>query len=372
MDSEKSQKKEIKKDTKKEAKEELSEEDKALKEGLELCVMRLTDAELGIRLNAVNQIKKEIKSSTSTITSVPKPFKFLKDHFKKIKEVYEMLPINDQSKLEISDVIAILCTSLDPEECLKYTLQGTKKELETWGLEYFRTLTSNIGKLYSEQLKTKSNPDLSEVKFIIDIIVPYFMHHNAEAEAVDFMLEIENIEYLMNFTTLHNYEKVCSYLCACSYYSSDAEEFTKSLSLCYKIYMQHKIFPNALRIALKLNNSDLIHEVCRACIDKSTLKQMAYMMARHQIPYNFDDEELNQILANSFLSKHYLSVGKDLDVLGPKNPEDIFKIHLEEKKGTLNQEFDSLKTNLAWTYVNGFVNAGFCQDNVISKDITLS
>ena len=41
------------------------------------------------RVNAVNEIKSEIEGATSSMTSVPKPLKFLSPHFDKMKEIYE-------------------------------------------------------------------------------------------------------------------------------------------------------------------------------------------------------------------------------------------------------------------------------------------
>lgn len=49
----------------------------------------------------------------------------------------------------------------------------------------------------------------------------------------------------------------------------------------------------------------------------------------------------------------------------PKHPDSIFKTHLEERK--LESQLDSAKENLAKTYVNAFVNAGLCNDLLISS-----
>ena len=50
----------------------------------------------------------------------------------------------------------------------------------------------------------------------------------------------------------------------------------------------------------------------------------------------------------------------------PKHPDAIFKTHLEERK-VGEAHLDSAKQNLAKTYVNAFVNAGLCNDLLISK-----
>ena len=60
-----------------------------LKEKLELLVERLTDREKIQRVNALDQLKIEISGATKTMTSVPKPLKFLSPQFDAIKAAYE-------------------------------------------------------------------------------------------------------------------------------------------------------------------------------------------------------------------------------------------------------------------------------------------
>lgn len=61
--------------------DELSPEDKALLEGLELAVARTRDENPAIISNALEHLRKEIRSSTTSMTSVPKPLKFLRPHY---------------------------------------------------------------------------------------------------------------------------------------------------------------------------------------------------------------------------------------------------------------------------------------------------
>ena len=46
---------------------------------------RLTDKDKAQRVNALDQLKQEISGATKTITSVPKPLKFLSPKFADIK-----------------------------------------------------------------------------------------------------------------------------------------------------------------------------------------------------------------------------------------------------------------------------------------------
>eukprot|EP01042_Synura_sphagnicola_P004203 gene4203-5309_t len=61
-----------KKDKKKNDPEELSEEDQALKEGLELAVTRLIESDQSLHKQALDYLCSEIRSSTASMTSVPK------------------------------------------------------------------------------------------------------------------------------------------------------------------------------------------------------------------------------------------------------------------------------------------------------------
>jgi 26S proteasome regulatory subunit N1 len=107
---------------------------------------------------------------------------------------------------------------------------------------------------------------------------------------------------------------------------------------------------------------ELIKDVMETCKDEVTLKQMAFMLGRQRTPYETTNEELFRIISNEKLSEHFKGLARDLDVLEPKHPDQIFKTHLEERKNTAAQQIDSAKQNLAMTYVNAFVNAGYGKD----------
>jgi 26S proteasome regulatory subunit N1 len=101
-------------------------------------------------------------------------------------------------------------------------------------------------------------------------------------------------------------------------------------------------------------------------------KQLAFLLARAQINYEDEalDETLIEIINNSKLSEHYLSLARDLDVMDPKSPEDIYKSHLEGnvRSTAVGVKVDSARANLAATYVSAFVNAGFGGDKLMTAE----
>ena len=60
---------------------DLSEEDLELKKNLELMVQRIREGDPALQAAALESITKEIRSATTSMTSVPKPLKFLRSHF---------------------------------------------------------------------------------------------------------------------------------------------------------------------------------------------------------------------------------------------------------------------------------------------------
>lgn len=219
----------------------------------------------------------------------------------------------------------------DSDDMIQYALKGSLKNLIDWGHEYLRTLSGKIGKAYDERVaKGESTDDLI---LLVDVIVPRFINHNEEPEAVDLMMETESLSKLSAYCNERNYDRVCRYLCSCSQYAADTEEMIQSYTTAYEIYKAQKQYPDALRVAQKMNNMDLIKEVMTICEDPLIKKQMAFMLGRQRTPYETEDDELNQIISQEKLSEFYKQLARDLDQFDPKHPEkDIFKSHLEEHK----------------------------------------
>lgn len=67
-------------------------------------------------------------------------------------------------------------------------------------------------------------------------------------------------------------------------------------------------------------------------------------------------ESLLEIVCNKTQTNYYKQLGKDLDVLEVKSPNQIYKMDAKDR------QIDSAKMNLADTYVNAFVNLGFGKD----------
>ena len=236
---------------------------------------------------------------------------------------------------------------------------------------FFRTLAGEIGTEYVKRIENITNAD--ELIDLVKQIVPYLIQIHSENEAIDLLLEVEKLDFLHQFCNKNNFKRVCLYLLTSSNYAADTDEMKKILQIAHKIYTDFVIFnfylkdshANAIRVAIKLNNVDLIKATFDSCKDEPTQMQLAFILARNRIYLNDLPQELNSIVSNLKTSDFFKKLARELDVVEPKSPEDIYKSHLEDKKTT--EAIDSYKLNLASSIVSSFVNAGFGKESILSK-----
>lgn len=95
----------------------------------------------------------------------------------------------------------------------------------------------------------------------------------------------------------------------------------------------------------------------------ATKLQMAMMLGRQQIFLDIDNATLSKLNANVKLHKDFLAFARELDLMTPKKPEEVYKAHLEPTRPFNTQQMKNLPLqNLASSFVNGFVNSGFGTD----------
>jgi 26S proteasome regulatory subunit N1 len=142
----------------------------------------------------------------------------------------------------------------------------------------------------------------------------------------------------------------------------------KFLRTTYQIYRKYNQYTQAVALAIRLNDRDLITDVFNSTTDQSIRRQMAFLIGRQRIWFDVsgdDDHELQDCLNNTHLPDHFKALGKELNILDPKTPDDIYKTHLESSRTAGLTNTDSARHNLASAFVNAFVNTGYGQDKLM-------
>eukprot|EP00657_Telonema_sp_P-1_P011677 TRINITY_DN704_c0_g1_i1.p1 TRINITY_DN704_c0_g1~~TRINITY_DN704_c0_g1_i1.p1 ORF type:complete len:858 (-),score=260.79 TRINITY_DN704_c0_g1_i1:183-2756(-) len=308
-------------------------------------------------------LKEEIRTSTGTMTAVPQTLKFVGPFYQDIKDAYQSTPA--ANKKNLADLLSYLGTIHGAEgasECLHYKLEGNTADLDVWGHEFSNHLCAEVSTEYATF--TDTGKDTSHLTAIVDMLLPYLFQHNSEPEAVDLLMETEDVEKLIGFADETNYKRLCNYLLQCSNYVPEPED-NQYRQVVADIFCKLNKPGDAMRVAMAMQDVELVTKIFEECEEEITKKQLAYMIAESHIHIETGEEELEEIIGNGMLTDNFLALAKDLDVMEAKTPEEIYKSHLSTGRSNAP---DSARQNLANTFVNGFVNAGFGQDKLLSSE----
>ncbi|KAG2132736.1 26S proteasome regulatory complex non-ATPase subcomplex Rpn1 subunit [Suillus bovinus] len=395
----------------KDEEEELSEEDAQLKSELEMLIERLKELNTDLYRPALETLRTLIRTSTSSMTSVPKPLKFLRPHYPSLQELFETWPASENKSLfaDILSVLAMTYSDTEPRGTLRYRLLSASllpptskiSEPGSWGHEYVRHLAAELGEEYtirqegeeavplpapeadSDAPKSKPAPVPGTIEDLHNLgleCATFFLGHNAEPDAVDLFVELEIVDRIASLVDANTFGRVCAYMDRCVMLLPPPDDVT-FLRTIHKVYLQFSKFPEALGVAIRLNDAALIRQDFNASGNPIMKKQLAFLLARAQIPIEWlkasasedpdadaEDEfpeDILDCLSNTQLSRHFKEFGKEVGVADPKSLEDVYKSHLETTRSGLSANVDSARANLAGTFVNAFVNAGFGNDKLM-------
>ncbi|KAF5293696.1 hypothetical protein FQA39_LY03181 [Lamprigera yunnana] len=348
-------------------------DDKELIDELQTLVGKVKGSDVELISPALNMLKSIIRSSTTSMTSVPKPLKYLAPHYDAFKAAYNKLTDLNLMQ-ECADVISVLamCPSVsntgnEKHDCLHFCLLGTGN-IGDWGHEYIRQLENEI----VDEWLLLSNPNEILLPLVREII-KFNCKHHAEIQACDMLMEIDRLEILPEYIDDTTYSRICLYLISCVKYV-DYIEANKILRLVTDQYLRFNEYTKALILALQLNNKELANRIFSECKNGLVLRQMAFIVTRQQFaievdPKIDDHEDILNILNNAQMSTHFLMLARELDVIEPKTTEEVYKTWLEPvpmRPLVLGENLDSARQNLASSFVNGFVNAGFGTDKLMT------
>jgi len=225
--------------------------------------LRLQESQTDLYLPALEALRSLIRASTTSMTSVPKPLKFMRGHYDTMKIFYKNVT-DEKTKQACADIISVLAMTMGTgKDCLVYRfLCDPNDKLDSWGHEYIRHLS---GEIALNWLETSSATKLRVIE-LVKQIVSYNMIHNAEADACDLLMEIEQLGMLEDYVDENAYPRVFLYLQSCIPFIPD-DEIKKLLKTGINLSLKFKQFINGMRLALILNETDLIKMIFNSCSD---------------------------------------------------------------------------------------------------------
>ena len=151
-------------------------------------------------------------------------------------------------------MLTVLILISEDRESLKFKLLGAKDydvlagsgeqpedasedNLGSWGHEFVRSLAGEIGQEYNQRVIDGADPDSDEafddLLKMVNVIVPFHLTHNAEAEAVDLLIEVQRLKYLLKLDSIDdkNYSRICLYLIKTASFMSDPDDLVVRIVL---------------------------------------------------------------------------------------------------------------------------------------------
>ena len=149
-----------------------------------------------------------------------------------------------------------------------------------------------MGEEYNSRLEKEQ--DTSELLRLALLVVEFSLKHHAEIDAVDLLLEIEAVDQLPQYVDKDTFERVCLYLVSCVNLLVPPDDIM-FLRTARTIYRNHQRYYEALVISVRLMDADLIREDFWSPKNPTMQKQMAFLLARQQIPLEWIQDESEPI-----------------------------------------------------------------------------
>jgi 26S proteasome regulatory subunit N1 len=289
---------------------------------------------------------------------------------------------------DILSVLAMTYSDTEPRGTLRYRLLASSMRPPTsplddpgeWGHEYVRHLAAELGEEYDLRSQASADepldasveevappavaPDaekkddaaaegrpldygtMDDLHTLAVTCAKFLLGHNAEPDAVDLLEELEIVDRIADMLDENTYQRVAAYMLACVSLLPPQDDIA-FLQTVHTIYERQQKFPEALAVAIRLNDPQLIRKDFTTPGNVSMKRQLAYLLARANVPTQWlqntttedgdevlEDfpEDLQEILYNQKLSEHFRQFGKEVGVEEAKSLEDVYKSHLENSR----------------------------------------
>lgn len=116
---------------------------------------------------------------------------------------------------DILSVLAMTYSDTQPRGTLHYRLLAnsmsqTSSDPGSWGHEYIRHLSAELGSEYS--IRSEAGQNTSDLLELGLVCATFLIGHNAEADAVDLLEELENVGKIIDLVTKDTFARVCAYM----------------------------------------------------------------------------------------------------------------------------------------------------------------
>lgn len=347
--------------------------DREFVETVELIVQRISDPEPAIVNAALEQLRGMLRSTTTSMTCVPKTLRLLRDYLPNFSKIFSSFPTTDAVNYShFADILSALhmTTATTGEtsdlQVLKFRLlgKGHFSSIPDWGHDYVRVLVSQL----LQAFPTSSEKERLEfVSLAKSHLIPFLLGHNCEAEACDLLKEIDQLELLKQFLNKGNAGRICTYLEGCVPYEPYPENVATLRILHQLLLIAHRPCHAAI-VAIRLADQHALQQSIEACESEVERLQIAHSVSLHpHLIHGLDVSHypvpFQAALQKAGDSDRFLKCASAWSLDAERTPEDVFKSHLDQRNTAAT---DVPKVIVATNVVFGFLNWALCSAKAIT------
>ena len=389
-------------ETQKQKKQDPHDADKAIAEEVELLLTRIEDGDIAVRSAALTQLRTKLRQGKGSVTSLPKPLKYLRAKVDRLVAVHATLVCDTQRESEallksLADLISFVMTMYAAGDAklealgssLYWKQSGNINELEIWGHEYVRHLTAEVIEAF--QSKAESFEALTHA------ILEFEFSHNGEIHATDFLLELNQLDRLEPFMNESNFDAIGKYLKAVADYLPKGEDM-KLLAFIGNAYYRFGFLVDAVRFWLRVGVIQKVQGLLLSSeVHHAQRLQIAHIVAVHggvltpdfaqkleaaepevsgtQMVVDGESPQASvlRVLRNIDRERYLEHLSSKLDSAGAKKPADILKTSFDATPSLFSFSDDKNKstdwTKLAKCVVDCLANAGSGEGGSIEQSL---
>ncbi|KAI5136054.1 uncharacterized protein NESG_00372 [Nematocida ausubeli] len=240
-------------------------------EEIHVILDSLSNTDPEITHSALSMLVQKMRASTSVASTIPQILLYLVSQRVVLQD--KLVTLSGENRMLMADILSVISATLATTESLKYRLEGGATPMDIWGHQYVKKLSCDIVKSLkahrmaggslgqeesnlSEMIATAAKESASTAKHshgaenravgdekvtekeevseeeilpiteemadplekVIEGVVECMFKFNCECDCVDFLLEIDRIEMILNYIDIDNQERIIRYLNALVYF----------------------------------------------------------------------------------------------------------------------------------------------------------
>ncbi|KAH9387191.1 26S proteasome regulatory subunit N1 [Nematocida major] len=226
-------------------------------EEIHVILDNLNNSDPGIAHSALSMLVQKLRTSTSVASSIPKILIYLVSQKETLQE--KLNTFQGENRRLMADIISVISATLQNTDSLKYRIQGGATSMDIWGHQYAKKISSDIirlirasnmavhsapaghaesstlSSLMEQESTEKHSPERREedareealemsgeieegLEKAISETVECLFKFNCECDCVDFLLEIDRIEMILDFVDSENRDRIVKYFSSLAYF----------------------------------------------------------------------------------------------------------------------------------------------------------